>query len=199
MWNRLCYTTPGYLVLTLDFPRKTLRMCECQKSTFNPWKDKALAGNPVEQAVSGCPMTTAASSKDRQETVVMQLFCLIHYCILWKYSPLASSKMPSPYLFYFKGGNNCIISCSLFHLRSQQWNIQQEVRKRKPLLTSLLIIFFHWMVLVYLGLAWWLLLSIPILSAHRVAWHGVAGKKTYGQVVPTHWTVTLVNSTAVVS
>lgn len=167
MWNTL-YTMPGYLFLTLHFPRKTLRMHECQKSTFNSWKDKALAGNPGEQAVSGCPRTTAASSKDRQETIVMQWFYLIHYCILWKYSPLATSKMHSPCPFLFTEDNICIIIYCLFYLHSQQWNIQQEVRKRKPILTSLLIIFFHWIVLVCLGLAWWLL--CPFLTSQLTMW-----------------------------
>lgn len=170
MWNRLLYTIPGYLVLTLDFPRKTLRMCECQISAFNPWKDKALAGNPSEQAISGCPRTTAASSKDRQETIIMQLFCFIHYCILWQYSPLATNKMHSPYSFFFTGGNICIIGYSLFHLHLEQWNIQQEVKKRKPLLTSLLISFYYWMVLLYLGLSRWLFVhSHPLLTM----WLGV--------------------------
>lgn len=122
------------------------------------------------------PKDNTASSKDRQETVVMQLFCFICYCILWKYSnklssnTLSSNKMPNPYLFSFKGGNICKVSYSLFHLHSQQWNIPQEVRKRKPILTSLLIIFFHWMVLGhwYPGLAWWLLFPFP--SSQLTMW-----------------------------
>lgn len=105
MWNRLFYTVPGYLFMTLDFLRKTLMMNACQKSAFNPWSYKTLAGNPGEQAVSGYLRTTAASSKERWETIVMQLFCLIHYSIPWKYSPLATNKMDNPYPFFFTGGN----------------------------------------------------------------------------------------------
>lgn len=58
------------LISVFDFRLlERLRMCECQKSTFNPCKDKALAGNPGEQTVSGCPRATEASSKNRQETI----------------------------------------------------------------------------------------------------------------------------------